>query len=72
MAKKSGAGGIILAAVVLAMVAVYFIWNMWRQQETAVREVLDRSGRRLQDIPAKTKITREMVTIDPLPEGTRH
>ena len=33
MAKKSGAGGIILAAVILAMIAVYFIWNMQRQHE---------------------------------------
>jgi len=68
MAKKSGAGGIILAAVVAALVAVYFIWNMWRQQELQSEKHWTEVVAALQDIPAKTKITREMVTITRYPK----
>jgi pilus assembly protein CpaB len=63
MAKKSGAGGIILAAVVAAMVAVYLVWNMWRQQELQSEKHWTEVVAALQDIPARTKITREMVTL---------
>jgi pilus assembly protein CpaB len=68
MAKKSGAGGIILAAVVAALVAVYFIWNMWRQQELQSEKHWTEVVAALQDIPARTKITREMVTLTRYPK----
>jgi pilus assembly protein CpaB len=68
MAKKSGAGGIILAAVVAAMVAVYLVWNMWRQQELQSEKHWTEVVAALQDIPAKTKITREMVTLTRYPK----
>jgi pilus assembly protein CpaB len=68
MAKKSGAGGIILAAVAAALVAVYFIWNMWRQQELQSEKHWTEVVAALQDIPAKTKITREMVTLTRYPK----
>src|SRR5271170_6767004 len=68
MAKKSGAGGIILAAVVAALVAVYFIWNMWRQQELESEKHWTEVVAALQDIPARTKITREMVTLTRYPK----
>ena len=69
MAKKSGAGGIILAAVVLAMIAVYFIWNMQRQQELQSEKYYTQVVVALQDIPARTKITREMVTLTGYPKN---
>jgi pilus assembly protein CpaB len=69
MAKKSGAGGIILAAVVLAMIAVYFIWNMQRQQELQSAKYYIEVVAAQQDIPAKTKITREMITLIGYPKN---
>ena len=68
MAKKSGAGGIILAAVILAMIAVYFIWNMQRQHELQSEKYWTEVVAALQDIPARTKITREMVTLTRYPK----
>lgn len=68
MAKKSGAGGIILAAVVLAMIAVYFIWNMQRQHELQSEKYWTEVVAAQQDIPARTKITREMVTLTRYPK----
>ncbi len=68
MAKKSGAGGIILVAVVLAMIAVYFIWNMKRQQDQESAKYWTEVVTALQDIPARTKITREMVTLTRYPK----
>ncbi len=68
MAKKSGAGGIILAAVVAAMVAVYLVWNMWRQQELQSEKHWTEVVAALQDIPPRTKITRDMVTLTRYPK----
>ena len=69
MAKKSGAGGIIFIAVVLAMVAVYFIWNMQRQQELQSAKYYTEVVTALQDIPARTKLTRDMVTSTSYPKN---
>src|ERR1700688_1704001 len=69
MAKKSGAGGIILAAVVLAMIAVYFIWNMQRQQELQSAKYYIQVVTALQDIPARTKVAREMITTTGYPKN---
>jgi pilus assembly protein CpaB len=68
MAKKSGAGGIILIAVVLAIAAVYLVWNMKRQQELQSEKYWTEVVTALQDIPARTKITREMVTLTRYPK----
>jgi len=68
MAKKSGAGGIIFVAVVLAMAAVYFIWNMKRQQDLQSAEHWTEVVTAVQDIPARTKISREMVTSTHYPK----
>ena len=69
MAKKSGAGGIIFIAVVLAMAAVYFIWNMQRQQELQSAKYYTEVVTALQDIPARTKLTRDMVTSTSYPKN---
>ncbi len=68
MAKKSGAGGIILLAVDLAMVAVYFIFRMQRQHEMESSKYWTEVVTAQQDIPAKTKITRDMVTLTRYPK----
>jgi pilus assembly protein CpaB len=68
MAKKSGAGGIILGAVILGVAAIYLVWNMKRQQELQSEKYWTEVVTALQDIPARTKITREMVTLTRYPK----
>ncbi|HXI82746.1 MAG TPA: Flp pilus assembly protein CpaB [Verrucomicrobiae bacterium] len=68
MAKKSGAGGIILIAVVLAIAAIYLVWNMKRQQDLQSEKYWTEVVTALQDIPARTKITREMITLTRYPK----
>ena len=68
MAKKPGAGGIILAAVMLGLVAAYMIYrhesNLEKQQkEHWIPLVVARN-----DIPARTKITSDMITLQPYPK----
>jgi pilus assembly protein CpaB len=68
MAKKPGAGGIILAAVALALIALYYLYryenNLARQaKEHWIPIVVAR-----EDIPARTKITGDMVTLMPYPK----
>lgn len=60
MAKKPGAGGIILVAVILGLVTAYLIWVFkQRVEETKRGEVLVSA---LVDINPRTKITRSMIT----------
>jgi len=68
MAKKSGAGGIILLAVVLAIAATYLIFRMQRQNEMQSAKYWTDVVTAQQDIPAKTKITRDMVTTTRYPK----
>ena len=68
MAKKPGAGGIILLAVVLGLVAAYMIWNMERKREAQSKEHWTPVVVAREDIPARTKITSEMVTLTPYPK----
>jgi pilus assembly protein CpaB len=68
MAKKSGAGGIFLIAVVLAIGAIYLVWNMKRQQDLQSAKYWTEVVTALQDIPARTKIAREMVTLTRYPK----
>src|SRR5664280_2520054 len=63
MAKKPGAGGIILAAVILGLIAVYLIWNLERNREMQAKKYWTQVVVAQQDIPARSKITREMVTL---------
>lgn len=68
MAKKPGAGGIILAAVVLGLIAAYMIWNMERKREAQAREHWTPVVVAREEIPARTKITSDMVTLIPYPK----
>src|SRR5689334_12671143 len=68
MAKKPGAGGIILAAVILGLVAAYMIWNLERKREAQARENWTPVVVARDVIPAKTKITSDMVTLMPYPK----
>ncbi len=68
MAKKPGAGGIILAAVVLGLIAVYLIWNLERQREKQAKKNWTPVVVAAQDIPARSKVTREMVTLTAYPK----
>src|SRR6266478_2683281 len=68
MAKKSGAGGIILGAIILGLAALYLVWNMKRQQDLQSKEHWTEVVTALQDIPARTKISREMVTLTHYPK----
>jgi pilus assembly protein CpaB len=68
MAKKSGAGGIILAAVILGLIAIYLIWNLERKREMQAKKYWTQVVVAVQDIPARSKITREMVTLTSYPK----
>jgi pilus assembly protein CpaB len=68
MAKKPGAGGIILAAVALGLVAAYMIWNLERKREAQNKEHWTPVVVAREDIPARTKITSDMVTLMPYPK----
>ena len=60
MAKKPGAGGVILVAVIFGLVTAYLIWYYLRQMdETKNREPVVSAT---MDINPHTKITREMIT----------
>ena len=68
MAKKPGAGWIILLAVILGLVAVYLIWNLERKREMQSKKNWTQVVVANQDIPERTKITREMVTLTGYPK----
>jgi pilus assembly protein CpaB len=68
MAKKPGAGWIILVAVVLGLVAVYLIWNLERKREMQSKKNWTQVVVAQQDIPERTKVTREMVTLTGYPK----
>ncbi|HVM61455.1 MAG TPA: Flp pilus assembly protein CpaB [Verrucomicrobiae bacterium] len=68
MAKKPGAGGFILAAMILGLIAVYGVYryesNLKKQaRENWVPIVVARD-----DIPARTKVTDDMVTLISYPK----
>jgi len=68
MAKKPGAGGIILTAVALGLIAVYCIWRMERNWAFQARKYWTQVVVAQQDIPARSKINREMVTLTQCPK----
>jgi pilus assembly protein CpaB len=67
MAKKTGAGGIILVAVVLGLIAGYLIWNLDRQHQQEATKNWKPVVIAAQDIPARTKVTREQITLTTCP-----
>jgi len=68
MAKKPGAGGIILAAVALGLIAAYMIYRLESNREKQAKEHWIPIVVARQDIPARTKITGDMVTLMPYPK----
>jgi pilus assembly protein CpaB len=68
MAKKSGAGGIILAAVMLGLVAAYMIYRHENNLEKQNKEHWIPLVVAREDIPARTKITSDMITLQPYPQ----
>lgn len=68
MAKKPGAGGIILVAVILGLVAAYMIYRHENNIEKQAKEHWIPVVAASQDIPARTKIASDMVTLIPYPK----
>jgi pilus assembly protein CpaB len=68
MAKKPGAGGIILAAVALGLIAAYMIYRLESNREKQAKEHWIPIVVARDDIPARTKITGDMVTLMPYPK----
>jgi len=68
MAKKSGAGAFIVGALALGLVATYMIWNYERKLELQNKEHWTPVVVAREDIPARTKITSDMVTLMPYPK----
>jgi pilus assembly protein CpaB len=68
MAKKPGAGGIILAAVTLGLIAAYMIYSLERKREKQAKENWIPIVVAVQDIPSRTKVTKDMVTLMPFPQ----
>jgi pilus assembly protein CpaB len=67
MAKKPGAGGIILVAVILGLIAAYMIYRLESNREKQAKEHWVPIVTAREDIPARTKITSDMVTLIPYP-----
>jgi len=65
MAKRSGAGGIIMVAVILGLVTAYLIWNYLRQQDELKNRVPVVTA--AVDIPPRATITPDMVTMRSIP-----
>jgi len=68
MAKKPGAGGIILAAVILGLIAAYMIYRLESNREKQAKEHWIPIVVAREDIPARTKVTSDMVTLMPYPK----
>jgi len=62
MAKKPSAGGVILAAVVLGLIAAYLIYRLESNRERQSKEHWVAVVVAREDIPARAKITGDMVT----------
>ena len=68
MARKSGAGGIIAAALLLGVITAVMLGSWLRSKEQGVKANWLPVVVAAQEIPARTKITREMVRIDHFPK----
>jgi pilus assembly protein CpaB len=66
MARKSGAGGIIVLALVFGVVTAVSLWAYLKKEgEKQTRQPVVVA---INDIPARTKITREMVSVEMYPK----
>ena len=68
MAKKPGAGGFILAAVALGLIAVYWIYRFESNLEKQAKEHWVPIVVAREDIPSRTKVTSDMITLMPYPK----
>jgi len=68
MARRSGAGGIIAAALLLGVITAVMLGSWLRNKEQGVKANWLPVVVAAQEIPARTKITREMVRIDHFPK----
>jgi pilus assembly protein CpaB len=68
MAKKPSAGGIILAAVILGLIAAYMIYRLESNREKQAKEHWIPVVVAREDIPSRTKVTSDMVTLMPYPK----
>lgn len=68
MARRPGAGGIILLAVVLGLVTAYLIWNYFRKQDELNRKNWQPVVVAAVDIRTNTKVTREMLRLESYPK----
>jgi pilus assembly protein CpaB len=68
MAKRPGAGGVILMAVILGLVTAYLIWNYLRKMDEKSRKNWAPVVWAVADIKARTMLSREMVELRPTPQ----
>lgn len=68
MARKSGAGGVILVALVLALVTAYMIWAYFRKMDEQSKKNWQPVVVAKQDLKVRTKITRDMLELAPFPK----
>ena len=68
MARKSGAGGIIVLALVLGVVTAVLLGSYLRKQADQEKANWQPVVVAAQEIPARTKITREMIRVERFPK----
>lgn len=68
MAKKPGAGGIVLLAVILGLVTAYFIWRYLSEVRESAKENWMPVVVAVQDIKSRASITRDMITLTSFPK----
>lgn len=69
MARRTGAGGIIALAVVLGVVTAFLLGSYLRKQAEKDKEHWQAVIVAVQDIPPRSKVTREMVGIEHFPKN---
>jgi pilus assembly protein CpaB len=67
MAKKPGAGGIMVVAVILGLITAYLIWSYLRKAEEKNKKNWQAVVVTLVDIKPRTKITRDMIKLEQVP-----
>jgi pilus assembly protein CpaB len=68
MAKRPGAGGIILVAVVLGLIAAYLIWSYLQNEAKKSTKNWQPVVIAAVDIKPRTKITRDMIRLERYPK----
>src|SRR5712671_4145419 len=68
MARKSGAGGIIVLALVLGVATAIMLGSYLRKQANQEKANWQPVVVAAQDIPGRTKITREMIRVEHFPK----